>query len=60
MNDKQKQRPPRPVRLYEPVEEAWNRLDAEDNFNYYVNYCLSEKLGLQIDLEPYKREKRND
>ena len=47
----------RGVKLYPPIENAWLQLNQEDNFNYFVNYCLAEKMGLQIDLEPYRRNK---
>jgi len=47
----------RSTKLYPPVERAWARLSQEDNFNYYVNMCLAEKMGLQVDLEPYRRSK---
>lgn len=50
----------RSVKLYAPVEAAWKQLNQEDNFNYFVNYCLAEKMGLQIDLEPYRRMKGDD
>jgi len=55
-----KQKPPKPVRLYPPVQSAWDRLGQDANFNYFVNYCLAEKLGINVDLEPYRREKHND
>ncbi len=55
-----KQKSPRPVRLYPPVEEGWRQLNQEANFNFFVNYCLAEKMGLQVDLEPYRRKDRNN
>ena len=57
MTDKPKQKAPRTVRLYPPVERAWSRIDQEDNFNYYVNYCLAEKMGIPANFEIYKRPK---
>lgn len=50
----------RSVKLYPPVEAAWRRLNQEDNFNYFVNYSLAEKMGLQKDLEPYRRNKSDN
>jgi len=47
----------RSVKLYPPVEIAWSRLSQEPNFNYFVNVCLAEKMGLQKDLEPYRRNR---
>ena len=50
----------RTVKLYGPVEQAWKQLNQEKNFNYFVNYSLAEKMGLQIDLEPYRRNKHDN
>ena len=58
MSDRHKQNP-KPVRLYPPIQKAWDRLDQEDNFNYYVNMCLAEKLGVQVDLNLYRRPKND-
>ena len=46
---------PKPVRLYPPIQQAWDRLEQEHNFNYYVNMCLAEKLGVKVDLNLYRR-----
>ncbi len=53
-----KQKPPRTVRLYPPVEEKWAKLNQEDNFNFYVNYCMAEKLGVAVDINEYRRPKK--
>ena len=64
MKEKQTQKAPKTVRLYPPIEQAWDRLEREwkaqgkeINFNYHVNMCLAEKLGIPIDLEKYHRLK---
>ena len=50
------QGPPRPVRLYPPVEEAYGRLGKTGNFNYDVNVALGAMLGIAPDmLTKYKR-----
>lgn len=58
MPDKPKQKAPRQVRLYPPIEAAWDALKNEDNFNYFVNVCFAEKLGVQIDIDEYRRAKK--
>ncbi len=56
MAEEKKQDGPKQVRLYPPVQAAWNALNQEENFNYFVNASLAEKLGVQKDLTPYRRK----
>jgi len=59
-NKQSNQRPPRSVRLYPPVEKAWIALGNEDSFNYFVNYCLAEKLGIPANFDIYRRPGKED
>ena len=56
MKKREYQSAPRPVRLYPVVEEAMKEYLPDINFNYFINICLAEYMGLDIDLEPYRRK----
>ena len=59
----------RSVRLYPPVESAWQRLQrelgsdpgkdaSEENFNYTTNVLFAEKLGVNPEvIDAYRRQK---
>jgi hypothetical protein len=45
MAEKQ-ERQVRSVKLCGPVEDAWEKLGNNSNFNLYVNLAMAEKLGV--------------
>lgn len=48
---------PRTVKLYKPVADKLETLHI-DNFNFWINYLLAEKLGIDPQIiEAYRREK---
>ena len=56
------QPPPRGVRLYDPIEEAWQTFSKENgiSFNQAVNMALAPMLGFTGDLSKFMRGRPKD